>query len=101
MDISSRDVRKALGELGWLKFGSDDLDVAMERIVATTHALFRVDGAGLMLIDDETMLRNVASSNPHLAVLAHHPTGRGSAWPSALAFPRSYFPGFVGRAPAS
>lgn len=79
MVISTGDVRKALSELGRLPYGTDDLDVAMERIVTTTHALFGVDGAGLMLIDEELQLRNVASSNPRFGVLEdlqiHHGEG--------------------------
>jgi hypothetical protein len=39
MGISTGDVRKALSELGRLPYGTDDLDVAMDRIVTTTHAL--------------------------------------------------------------
>ncbi len=69
MGISSTDVRNALRELGRLPYDVGDLDVAMERIVTTTHTLFGVDGAGLMLIDDELLLRNVAVSNPRLAIL--------------------------------
>ncbi len=61
--ISSSDVRKALKELGALRFGSDDPANAMRQIVEATHSLFKVDGAGLMLVDGELELRNAAVSD--------------------------------------
>jgi GAF domain-containing protein len=63
MNISSRDVRHALTELGRLRFGEMRVEDAMHEIVQTTHAIFNVDGAGLMLADVEHHLRNVAVSD--------------------------------------
>ncbi len=50
-------------ELGTLRFGETQVDEAMHQIVMTTHQIFDVDGAGLMLVDDEDRLRNVAVSD--------------------------------------
>ena len=69
MSISTGDVHKALKELGQLLYGADDVDVAMARIVETTHTLFGVDGAALMLIDSELLLRNAAVSDPRITVI--------------------------------
>ena len=48
MSVSMQDVRHALDELGKLRFGEMQVDEAMHQIVRTTHAIFNVDGAGLM-----------------------------------------------------
>jgi GAF domain-containing protein len=69
MSISTRDLHRALGELGDLRFGETDVDEAMHRIVRTTHAIFDVDGAGLMLVDEDQVLRNAAVSDDRLARL--------------------------------
>jgi GAF domain-containing protein len=63
MDITLHDVRHALGELGRLRFGEMRVEDAIREIVHTTHAMFDVDGAGLMLADSEHHLRNVAASD--------------------------------------
>jgi GAF domain-containing protein len=63
MVMSVHDVRAAMAELGELRFGEMPLDEAMHRIVTTTHRLFDVDGAGLMLVDGEERLRNAAASD--------------------------------------
>jgi GAF domain-containing protein len=63
VSISVSDVRTAMGELGKLRFGSIPIDDAMHQIVKTTHAIFDVDGAGLMLVDAEDRLRNAAVSD--------------------------------------
>src|SRR6202012_4234909 len=42
---------------------------AMHEIVQTTHAMFDVDGAGLMLTDHDQQLRSVAASDDRLAHL--------------------------------
>src|SRR5215216_4230422 len=52
MPMSANEVRHALRELE-----------ALRRIVDATHQLFAVDGAGLMLIDPDQLLRNVAVSD--------------------------------------
>jgi GAF domain-containing protein len=63
MPMSAHEVRQALHELGDLRFAGGDLDEALRRIVHATHKLFAVDGAGLMLIDPDQLLRNVADSD--------------------------------------
>jgi GAF domain-containing protein len=69
MSVSVHDVRHALNELGKLRFGEMRVDDAMHQIVQTTHAIFSVDGAGLMLADAEHHLRNVAVSDARMAHL--------------------------------
>ena len=69
MDISVHDVREALTQLGKLRFGEMRVEDALHEIVRTTHAIFDVDGAGLMLADAEHHLRNVAVSDDRLGHL--------------------------------
>jgi GAF domain-containing protein len=69
MPISIRDVREAMAELGELRFGGVPVQDAMNQIVVTTHAIFDVDGAGLMLADDEQRLRSVAVSDERFSRL--------------------------------
>ena len=66
MNVSLHDVHQALTELGKLRFGEMRVEDAMHEIVQTTHAIFDVDGAGLMLADAEHQLRNVAVSDDRL-----------------------------------
>jgi GAF domain-containing protein len=66
MAVSLHDVRKALTDLGKLRFGEMRVEDAMHQIVQTTHAIFEVDGAGLMLADAEHHLRNFAVSDERL-----------------------------------
>ena len=61
--MSAHEVRQALRELDDLRYAAGDLDEALRRIVEATHQLFAVDGAGLMLIDPDQLLRNVAVSD--------------------------------------
>src|SRR5271170_5854516 len=63
MTVTSQDVRQALNELGRLRFGEMRVEEAMHQIVQTTHTIFAVDGAGLMLADAEHHLRNAAVSD--------------------------------------
>jgi GAF domain-containing protein len=63
MQISLHDVREALEDLGRLRFGEMNVDDAIREIVHTTHSIFSVDGAGLMLCDSDQQLRNVAASD--------------------------------------
>ncbi len=63
MDVSLHDVHQALTELGRLRFGTMSVEDAMREIVQTTHTVFSVDGAGLMLTDTEQRLRGVAASD--------------------------------------
>ncbi|MFY9889279.1 MAG: GAF and ANTAR domain-containing protein [Streptosporangiaceae bacterium] len=63
------DVRHALVELGRLRFGEMNVEDAIREIVHTTHSMFDVDGAGLMLCDADQHLRTVAASDDRLAHL--------------------------------
>src|ERR1700677_888134 len=69
MAVSLHDVRQALTELGRLRFGEMRVEDAMHEIVRSTHAIFDVDGAGLMLADADHHLHNVAVSDDRLAHL--------------------------------
>ena len=66
MNVSLQDVREALGEVGKFRFGEMRVEDALHEIVHTTHAMFGVDGAGLMLSDAEQQLRSVAASDDRL-----------------------------------
>jgi hypothetical protein len=63
------DLHQALTELGKLRFGEMRVEDAMHEIVQTTHAIFDVDGAGLMLADAEHRLGSVPVSDDRLG---HH-----------------------------
>jgi GAF domain-containing protein len=69
MDVSLHDVHQALVKLGRLRFGEMRVEDAFREVVHTTHAMFDVDGAGLMLADADQQLRNVAASDDRLAHL--------------------------------
>jgi GAF domain-containing protein len=69
MEISLEDVRHALVELGRLRFGEMSLEDAIREVVQTTHSMFDVDGAGLMLADSSQHLRSVAASDARFAHL--------------------------------
>jgi GAF domain-containing protein len=66
MSVSVHDVRHALNELGKLRFGEMRVEEAMHRIVDTTHTIFSVDGAGLMLADVDHHLLNAAVSDDRM-----------------------------------
>jgi GAF domain-containing protein len=66
MPLSTRDVHQALAELGKLRFSATRVDDAMHQIVHATHAVFDVDGAGLMMADTDHHLRNAAVSDDRL-----------------------------------
>ena len=61
--MSANEVRHALRELEDLRYAAGNLDQALRRIVEATHQLFAVDGAGLMLVDLDQLLRNIAVSD--------------------------------------
>jgi GAF domain-containing protein len=63
MPMSANEVRHALRKLEDLRYAAGNLDQALRRIVEATHQLFAVDGAGLMLIDPDQLLRNIADSD--------------------------------------
>jgi GAF domain-containing protein len=69
MPMSAGEVRQALRELDDLRYSAGDLDQALRRIVLSTHRLFAVDGAGLMLLDPDRLLRNVAVSDERVDYL--------------------------------
>ena len=69
MNVSLHDVRAALEELGRFRFGEMRVEDALHEIVHTTHTMFDVDGAGLMLTDSEQHLRNAAASDDRLSHL--------------------------------
>jgi GAF domain-containing protein len=69
MEITLEDVRHALVELGRLRFGEMRVEDAIKEIVQTTHSMFAVDGAGLMLCDAAQHLRSVAASDDRFAHL--------------------------------
>jgi GAF domain-containing protein len=69
VSVSLHDVHQALTELGRLRFGTMSVEDAMREIVQTTHTVFSVDGAGLMLTDVEQRLRGVAASDERFAHL--------------------------------
>jgi GAF domain-containing protein len=69
MTVSLHDVHQALLQLGRLRFGEMNVEDGMREIVHTTHAVFQVDGAGLMLADSDHHLRNVAASDERFAHL--------------------------------
>jgi GAF domain-containing protein len=69
VSVSLHDVHQALTELGRLRFGTMSVEDAMREIVQTTHTVFSVDGAGLMLTDVEQRLRGVAASDQRFAHL--------------------------------
>jgi GAF domain-containing protein len=62
-------VHEALAKLGKLRFGEMRVEDAMREIVQTTHSIFNVDGAGLMLADVDQHLRSVAASDERFAHL--------------------------------
>ena len=66
MSVSVHDVRHALNELGKLRFGEMRVEDAMHHIVQTTHTIFSVDGAGLMLADVDHHLLNAAVSDQRM-----------------------------------
>jgi len=69
VDVSLHDVHQALLELGKLRFGEMGVEDGIREIVHTTHAMFDVDGAGLMLADADRHLRSVAASDDRFAHL--------------------------------
>src|SRR5580698_6665907 len=69
VDVSLHEVRHALVELGRLRFGEMKVEDAIREIVHTTHSMFHVDGAGLMLADADQHLRSVAASDARLTHL--------------------------------
>jgi GAF domain-containing protein len=63
VEISLQDVHQALSELSRMCYGDMGVQDAIGEIVQTTHTIFAVDGAGLMLTDGDQRLRAVAASD--------------------------------------
>ncbi len=66
MAFSVEEIRDALRALDSVRYAGGDLQTAIDRIVGTTHQLFDVDGAALMLVDSQLALRNAAASDERL-----------------------------------
>jgi GAF domain-containing protein len=66
LSFTVEEIRQALKALDSVRYGPADLHAAIERIVSTTHDLFAVDGAALMLLDSDMALRNAAASDDRL-----------------------------------
>ncbi len=69
MNVSLHDVHQALTDLGRLRFGEMSVEDAIQEIARTTHTVFDVDGAGLMLTDADQRLRTVAASDRRFVLL--------------------------------
>jgi GAF domain-containing protein len=69
VNISLHDVHQALVDLGKFRFGEMRVEDAIREIVHTTHAMFDVDGAGLMLVNADQHLRSIAASDDRFAHL--------------------------------
>jgi GAF domain-containing protein len=69
MPMDAADIHRVLKELGDLRYAAGNLQQALRRIVDATHRLFNVDGAGLMLLDPDQLLRNVAVSDQRINAL--------------------------------
>jgi len=65
--FTTEDLRRSLKALDSLRYGATDLHTAIRRIVEATHNLFSVDGASLMLIDADLVLRSAAASDERVA----------------------------------
>jgi len=69
VNVSLHDVHQALTDLGRLRFGEMSVEDAIQEIARTTHTVFDVDGAGLMLTDADQRLRTVAASDRRFVLL--------------------------------
>src|SRR5215213_6235403 len=77
MPMSAKEVRQALRELDELRYAAGNLDEALRRIEEASHQLFAVAGAGLMLIDPDQLLRNVAVSDRRVGDMEKRQTENG------------------------
>jgi GAF domain-containing protein len=64
MAVSPDGLQQALAKLADLDRAPAGVEAALQRIVASTDALFQVDGTALMLVDRDQVLRNLAVSHP-------------------------------------
>ena len=81
MTVTIESTRLAMAKLADLPASRLSLQAALERVVQTAAELFKVAATGLMLVDDEQRLRNVAASDPRMDLLerAHLEAGDGPA----------------------
>jgi hypothetical protein len=77
MNVSLHDIHQALVQLSRLRFGEMNIEEALREIVKTTHTMFSVDGAGLMLVDADQHLRNVTASDTAAVVRDRGVVGAG------------------------
>jgi GAF domain-containing protein len=71
MHIEQGALDASLDSLGQADLDALEVRDAIERVVGATRALFQVDGAGMMLVDDAAVLRYVASTDPAAHELEH------------------------------
>jgi hypothetical protein len=73
---------KSIGSLQDLQFRQRGLEPAMQQVVDAAKALFRADGAGLMLIGEGEVLRWVTATDPRAQVMeaAQERSARAPAW---------------------
>ena len=69
MHIQQGALDESLRSLGSSALQSLDVRDAIARVVDATRMIFEVDGAGLMLVDPESVLRYVVSTDPAAAAL--------------------------------
>jgi GAF domain-containing protein len=79
--VTIESTRQALASLAGLPVSELSLVEALEQIVQTADGLFKVAATGLMLLDDEQELRNVATSDVRMELLeqAHLAAEEGPA----------------------
>jgi GAF domain-containing protein len=79
--VTIESTRQALASLAGLPVSELSLSEALDRVVQTADGLFKVAATGLMLLDDEQELRNVATSGPRMELLeqAHLAAEEGPA----------------------
>ncbi|HKF00642.1 MAG TPA: GAF and ANTAR domain-containing protein [Actinomycetes bacterium] len=97
MAVTIESARQALAAMAGLPVSDLSLPAALDRVVQTADGLFKVAATGLMLIDDEQDLRNVAVSDPRMELLerAHLAAEEGPAL-EALAEGTFVYTGAIG-----
>ncbi len=79
MHIDDDALQRVLGQLAQHDRSGLDIGDAVAEIVGAMPKLFDVEGAGVLLVDDQQVLRHVAStdSSAHLLEAVQETTGRG------------------------
>lgn len=62
-------LRASLERLGALAPDEVDIEGLLHEVMAAVELLFRLDGAGVMLVDDQQILRSVATTDERGAAL--------------------------------